>query len=297
MTKAMRTVKKGVIPAAQVFAEARKRPGYAEAYDALEEEFSLVTALIKARTNSGLTQAELAKRMSTTQAVIARLEAGGRRPSTRTLERLAKARPATASRSPSCRKTASPGVERLCNDEAAIATYWGGQPNSGLDPSLLGGAPSPRKRGVGRTAMKFGIFYEQQLPKPWDAGDERAAVPRGAGAGRARRPARAIDYAWEVEHHFLEEYSHSLGARGVPGRRRRAHQAHPARPRHPAGDPQLQPPGAHGRGARHARHHLQRPARVRHRRGRDAARARRLRHPGQGEARAWRSRPPSRSPT
>jgi ribosome-binding protein aMBF1 (putative translation factor) len=91
MTKATRTVKKGVIPAAQVFAEARKRPGYAEAYDALEEEFSLVTALIKARTNSGLTQAELAKRMSTTQAVIARLEAGGRRPSTRTLERLAKA--------------------------------------------------------------------------------------------------------------------------------------------------------------------------------------------------------------
>jgi len=91
MTKAMRTVKKGVIPAAQVFSEARKRPGYAEAYDALEEEFSLVTALIKARTNSGLTQAELAKRMSTTQAVIARLEAGGRHPSTRTLERLAKA--------------------------------------------------------------------------------------------------------------------------------------------------------------------------------------------------------------
>ena len=91
MTRAMRTVKKGVIPATQVFAEARNRPGYAEAYDALEVEFSLVTALIKARTNSGLTQAELAERMSTTQAVIARLEAGGRRPSTRTLERLAKA--------------------------------------------------------------------------------------------------------------------------------------------------------------------------------------------------------------
>ena len=91
MTRATRTVKKGVIPATQVFAEARKRPGYAEAYDALGEEFSLVTALIRARTNSGLTQAELAKRMNTTQAVIARLEAGGRRPSARTLERLAKA--------------------------------------------------------------------------------------------------------------------------------------------------------------------------------------------------------------
>jgi ribosome-binding protein aMBF1 (putative translation factor) len=91
MTRTTRTVKKGVISATQVFAEARKRPGYAEAYDALEEEFSLVAALIKARTNSGLTQAELAERMDTTQAVIARLEAGGRRPSTRTLERLAKA--------------------------------------------------------------------------------------------------------------------------------------------------------------------------------------------------------------
>ena len=66
MTRAVKAVKKGVIPAAQVFAEARKRPGYAEAYDALEEEFSLVTALIKARANSGLTQAELAQRMNTT---------------------------------------------------------------------------------------------------------------------------------------------------------------------------------------------------------------------------------------
>jgi len=91
MTRATRTVKKRVIAAPQVFAEARKRPGYAEAYDALGEEFSLVTALIGARTNSGLTQAELAERMDTTQAVVARLEAGGRRPSTRTLERLAKA--------------------------------------------------------------------------------------------------------------------------------------------------------------------------------------------------------------
>ena len=39
MTKATRTVKKGGIPATQVFAEARKRPGYAEAYAALEDEF------------------------------------------------------------------------------------------------------------------------------------------------------------------------------------------------------------------------------------------------------------------
>ena len=82
--------RKKTVPAARVFAEARKQP-YAEAYDALEEEFSLVAALMKARTSAGLTQEELATRMNTTQAVIARLEAGGRRPSTRTLERFAKA--------------------------------------------------------------------------------------------------------------------------------------------------------------------------------------------------------------
>jgi hypothetical protein len=58
MTRATKTAKKGVIPATQVFAEARKRPGYAEAYDALEGEFSFVAALIKARTNSRLTQVE-----------------------------------------------------------------------------------------------------------------------------------------------------------------------------------------------------------------------------------------------
>lgn len=91
MTKARKPARERIIPAEQVFAEARKRPGYAEAYDSLEEEFSLVDALIKARTRSGLTQAELAARMNTTQAVIARLEGGGRRPSTRTLERLARA--------------------------------------------------------------------------------------------------------------------------------------------------------------------------------------------------------------
>lgn len=43
------------------------------------------------RVGAGLTQAELAERMGTTQSVIARLEAGGTRPSMRTLEKLAAA--------------------------------------------------------------------------------------------------------------------------------------------------------------------------------------------------------------
>ena len=68
-----------------------KDPKYRRAYKALEKEFSLVSALIEARTRAGLTQEQLARRMKTTQAVIARLEGGGSKPSTRTLERYAEA--------------------------------------------------------------------------------------------------------------------------------------------------------------------------------------------------------------
>ena len=56
-----------------------------------KEEFQLTRAPIEVRSRAGLTQGEVAKRMQTTQAVIARLESGGSRPSTRTLERYAKA--------------------------------------------------------------------------------------------------------------------------------------------------------------------------------------------------------------
>jgi ribosome-binding protein aMBF1 (putative translation factor) len=68
-----------------------KDAAYRKEYQALAEEFSLVSALIKARTGAGLTQEEVAKRMKTTQAVVARLEGGGSKPSTRTLERFAHA--------------------------------------------------------------------------------------------------------------------------------------------------------------------------------------------------------------
>jgi ribosome-binding protein aMBF1 (putative translation factor) len=68
-----------------------KNPKYRHEYDALGEEFSLAAALIKARARAGLTQEQVAQRMKTTQAVIARLEGGGSMPSTRTLEKYAKA--------------------------------------------------------------------------------------------------------------------------------------------------------------------------------------------------------------
>jgi alkanesulfonate monooxygenase SsuD/methylene tetrahydromethanopterin reductase-like flavin-dependent oxidoreductase (luciferase family) len=56
--------------------------------------------------------------------------------------------------------------------------------------------------------MKFGIFYELQLPRPWVPGDEHRlyqnALEQIEIADRL-----GYDHAWQVEHHFLEEYSHS----------------------------------------------------------------------------------------
>ena len=68
-----------------------KNPEVRKAYDALEEEFTLMLEVAKARSRAGLSQAELARRMKTTQSTIARLESGRGLPSTRTLGRFAKA--------------------------------------------------------------------------------------------------------------------------------------------------------------------------------------------------------------
>jgi alkanesulfonate monooxygenase SsuD/methylene tetrahydromethanopterin reductase-like flavin-dependent oxidoreductase (luciferase family) len=56
--------------------------------------------------------------------------------------------------------------------------------------------------------MKFGLLYEHQLPRPWAENSERRlfaeAIEQVELADRL-----GIDYVWEVEHHFLEEYAHS----------------------------------------------------------------------------------------
>ena len=55
--------------------------------------------------------------------------------------------------------------------------------------------------------MKFGIFYEHQLPRPWEADSEFNLLQNSLNqielADRL-----GYDYAWMGEHHFLEEYSH-----------------------------------------------------------------------------------------
>jgi ribosome-binding protein aMBF1 (putative translation factor) len=73
------------------FKQWKKDPEYAAAYGALDEEFALASSLIKARAEADMTQEQVAQAMGTTQAVVARLESGKVLPSTRTLERFAKA--------------------------------------------------------------------------------------------------------------------------------------------------------------------------------------------------------------
>jgi ribosome-binding protein aMBF1 (putative translation factor) len=66
-----------------------KDPEYRKEYDALEDEFAIAKALIKARGTAGLTQDQVARRMKTSRSFIARLESGRVFPSTRTLQRYA----------------------------------------------------------------------------------------------------------------------------------------------------------------------------------------------------------------
>jgi ribosome-binding protein aMBF1 (putative translation factor) len=79
------------IPVEEVAKKWMKDPEFVAAYDALEDEFAVATALIKARGDADMTQEQVARAMGTTQAVVARLESGRTMPSTRTLEGYAKA--------------------------------------------------------------------------------------------------------------------------------------------------------------------------------------------------------------
>jgi alkanesulfonate monooxygenase SsuD/methylene tetrahydromethanopterin reductase-like flavin-dependent oxidoreductase (luciferase family) len=56
--------------------------------------------------------------------------------------------------------------------------------------------------------MKFGIFYELQLPRPWQR-DSELNLYQNALTQVELADRHGYDYAWQVEHHFLEEYSHS----------------------------------------------------------------------------------------
>ena len=56
--------------------------------------------------------------------------------------------------------------------------------------------------------MRFGLFYEHQLPRPWAEDSEHELIQQALEQCELA-DALGFDYVWEVEHHFLEEYSHS----------------------------------------------------------------------------------------
>ncbi len=55
--------------------------------------------------------------------------------------------------------------------------------------------------------MRFGVFYELQLPKPWQENAEHKLIHQALEQVKVA-DRLGIDYAWAVEHHFLDEYSH-----------------------------------------------------------------------------------------
>jgi DNA-binding XRE family transcriptional regulator len=79
----------------KAIAKAKLRPGFTQAWDALEEEYAALEGLLSARKTAGLTQEELADRMGTTKSAISRLESSLRNekhsPSFATLKKYANA--------------------------------------------------------------------------------------------------------------------------------------------------------------------------------------------------------------
>src|ERR1700709_2282022 len=73
---------------------------------------------------------------------------------------------------------------------------------------MIRNSPAVKLSARWRNIMRFGLFYEQQLPRPWIEGAEQKLF-NDALAQIELADSLGIDHLWAVEHHFLEEYSHS----------------------------------------------------------------------------------------
>ncbi len=79
------------IPFKKLRDEWMRSPSFRAEYEKLRPEYALALALVKARTRAGMTQADVARKMRTTQSVVARIESGRNPPNLKTLERYASA--------------------------------------------------------------------------------------------------------------------------------------------------------------------------------------------------------------
>ena len=169
------------------------------------------------------------------------------------------ARPAAAA-AHDARAVARPGrgggrvAARRCSPPSSSPRSRPGTPRHETEHGQAAGA---------RHCVKFGIFYEHQLPRPWEEDSEYTLIQHALEQCELADQL-GIDYVWEVEHHFLEEYSHSERARGVPRRRVAAHEAHPPRSRHRADAATVQPSRPGRRAGRDARPRVGRAGRLRH---------------------------------
>jgi len=91
--------------------------------------------------------------------------------------------------------------------------------------------------------MKFGLFYELQLPKPydndtWNPKDEYRIIQEMLDQVELADKL-GFDYVFQVEHHFLEEYSHSAAPEVVLAAASQRTKEHPpgTRDRPDAGGP------------------------------------------------------------
>ena len=136
------------------------------------------------------------------------------------------------------------------------------EPSTRRHPRSLSRSSGPQDSTERGPVMKFGIFYEHQLPRPWTDDSERVLI-QNALEQVELADKLGIQYVWEVEHHFLEEYSHSSAPEIFLAARQPADEEHPPRSRHHPDRAELQPPRSHRRARRDARPRVERPRRLR----------------------------------
>jgi DNA-binding XRE family transcriptional regulator len=79
------------IPLSKLIKKWQKDSKYMEAYNQLEQEYSIIDSMIKARIDAGISQRDLAKKMGTSETTISRLFSGTSLPSWKTILKFAQA--------------------------------------------------------------------------------------------------------------------------------------------------------------------------------------------------------------